>query len=151
MDENEIHSLLSDCPLYGGTFASDELPENPRVPIAFVVNTDPSSLPGTHWQVVHLLGNGKAEFYDSFGFPPDEDNISNYLERYVSEWEYSSMSAQHPVLASCGMFCINFIRCRSAGLSYSDFLDQFSFNQLENEDLIVSYGRRMNLVASKTH
>ena len=52
---------------------ADELPSFvKRKPAAFVVNTDPCSLKGTHWIVFYFPGNGApCEFFDFLGHKPE--------------------------------------------------------------------------------
>ena len=46
-----------------GVFPSDTLPQSiERYPCGFVVNTDPSSEPGTHWVAFYFPSESKREF-----------------------------------------------------------------------------------------
>jgi hypothetical protein len=62
MNTIEINRIIKNNPLlnkyYCGIYPSDLLPENPVKPCCFVVNTDPSNLPGKHWIVIHLCKMG---------------------------------------------------------------------------------------------
>jgi len=44
--------------------------------IEFIINTEPNSEPGQHWQAVYIdarpEGDQSVEFYDSYGDPPTE-------------------------------------------------------------------------------
>lgn len=62
---------------FGGVLASDQLTHvalcpNHR-PRLYIVNTDPSWLPGRHWVVIYIPQetNAPAEFFDSLGKHPD--------------------------------------------------------------------------------
>ena len=37
----------------------------------FIANTDPSTEPGTHWVGFYFSTELKAEFFESYGYPPD--------------------------------------------------------------------------------
>ena len=143
MDSRQIQQLLSNTKLFGGVYACDQLPKTQVRPIAFVVNTQKIELPGEHWQVIHLLNSQEAEFFDSFGFPPDVSQISDYIEANAHAWCYSSMTLQHPHKQSCGLFCISFIQHRDQGGSYQDFLSQYTKDLLHNEKIVWKHGTRL--------
>jgi hypothetical protein len=42
------------------------LPAKIRKPKGFILNTDPSNKPGTHWIAMFLATDGKGEFWDSY-------------------------------------------------------------------------------------
>ena len=42
---------------------------DPTKAAAFVVNTDPSDQPGSHWVALYYDGLGQFEYFDSFGLP----------------------------------------------------------------------------------
>ena len=55
--------------------AKDELPHRkPKDVRAYVINTDESHLPGTHWIAVYFPEdkNNGVEYFDSYGLPPLE-------------------------------------------------------------------------------
>ena len=65
-------------PQFLGVFAADKLP-NPgeaalAAPTSLVVNYDPHGLPGSHW-VACQISRHSVEWFDSFGLPPDADDI----------------------------------------------------------------------------
>lgn len=56
-----------------GIFSSNNLPflvSKYMYPSAYICNTDPSYLPGSHWVVFWMHSPIQAEFYDSLGNPP---------------------------------------------------------------------------------
>ncbi|GIX84985.1 uncharacterized protein CDAR_374191 [Caerostris darwini] len=55
---------------FHGLYASDKIPFIKEKKYAFVVNSDESSEPGSHW-LAFYCENGCIEFFDSFGNPPD--------------------------------------------------------------------------------
>lgn len=140
LDTNDIIFLLSDCPLFGGVYSCDEIPVTKKRPIAFVVNTDRSNKSGEHWQVIHLRKDGVGEFFDSFGLPPDVSQISDYLDAEADGWGYLPFTVQHAFAVSCGLYCVNFIRARHAGLTYAQVIKQFSEDPNYNEEYIYNYG-----------
>ncbi|GIZ02244.1 uncharacterized protein CEXT_457031 [Caerostris extrusa] len=73
MNGNQIHFILSrdsaTSPFLKVCNASDKIPFIKEKKYAFVVNSDESSEPGSHW-LVFYCENGCIEFFDSFGNPP---------------------------------------------------------------------------------
>jgi hypothetical protein len=56
---------------YCGVLPIDKLPlRKVKKPCCFIVNTDDSTLPGTHWFAIYIPKKGKIEYFDSFGLKP---------------------------------------------------------------------------------
>ena len=69
MNTYAIEHALRNIPRFGGVLAQDELKlEYNKSPKFYVVNTDPSHLPGEHW--VAFYTGGRPEFFDSTGHSP---------------------------------------------------------------------------------
>jgi hypothetical protein len=50
---------------------SDCLPlETRKTPRGYILNTDPSDKPGSHWVAMYLTEDGEREFWDSYGQAP---------------------------------------------------------------------------------
>ena len=65
--------------IFGGVFAADELPKTfDTFPYGFVANTDPSTEPGTHWVAFYFPSRDKGEFFDSYGYPPEQYGFESY-------------------------------------------------------------------------
>lgn len=138
MNTKEITERLSHLECFAGTYAVDKLPYNvPKKPAAFVINTDPSTLPGQHWVAAIVLPNGKCEYFDSFGFPPLNGEIYDFLTQYAPNGlSYNSRTLQSATSETCGKYCILFIKMRCNGHSFCDFITQFSKRTVENDQLI---------------
>ena len=55
-----------------GVFPSDKLPQTiDWYPCGLVVNTDPSTKPGTHWIGIFLTSPQNGEWFDYYGKPPE--------------------------------------------------------------------------------
>ena len=82
-----IYALQHDkitCKQFVGVFPSDRLPKKmEHYPCGFIANTDPSAKPGTHWVAFYFPSKSEAEFFDSYGYPPEHyknfKNIFNHL------------------------------------------------------------------------
>ena len=140
LDSYDIINLLGDCEIFGGVYSCDQIPKTIKRPVAFVVNTQPASKAGEHWQVILLREDGIGEFFDPFGLVADNKNISDYLDTECDSWGYLPITLQHLFAVSCGLYCVNFIRARQSGLSYADVYKQFTTDLTYNELYIYSYG-----------
>ena len=94
MNTTELISILRGCHLTNShatdVFAADELPLSlDHYPTAIISNTDGSDKSGTHWTAFYFPNkNAPAEFFDSFGRPPEFYNphFKNFLENNATKW-----------------------------------------------------------------
>lgn len=85
---------------------------------AFIINTDKSDQPGSHW--VGLYFDGAFEYFDSFGLPPYHEEIISFIERNSTRPViYNPRILQDLQSGACGLFSIHFIRvkCRRGRMS----------------------------------
>jgi len=140
MNTIEINRIIKNNPLlnkyYCGIYPSDLLPDNPSKPCCFIVNTDPSHLPGKHWVVIYLSENSVIEYFDSFGRPPIINNIQTFINKYGKKLINNKKQIQNNTSNTCGMFCILFIAFKTSGLNMSDFISLFSVDTNYNELLL---------------
>jgi len=54
---------------FQGVFPLDLLPRKKSTNTMFIINTDTSNLPGSHWIAV-VVRNNEAYCFDPLGFPP---------------------------------------------------------------------------------
>lgn len=138
MNTDQINRFLKRrVPYFVGTFPKNTIPYVQKRPAMFVVNTHPSSKPGEHWVAVILINHSKAEYFDSFGFPALDPEIRNYLTLHSMNWQYSPRTLQHPLAATCGVFCCLFLLYRACGRSYDQFREIFSLDLEQNESLVL--------------
>ena len=100
------------------------------------VNTDPYSLPGSHWTVFHFPRLGPPEFFDSMSERAKtcnsrfEDVLANNGPGYL----YRSDQIQPEDSDTCGAYCIHFVRERYQHRSFRDVLEDFSREKLQEND-----------------
>ena len=128
----EIDQMMSKYPEYKGTIAHNEieskiLPQvKPKSRGCFIINTDPKSKAGEHWQAVYYDarpgGDSEIDFYDSFGDPADNTilkgvkKISDKLQANTYlKFKESLIQKQKNDSSSCGPFCIKFLIDRLNG------------------------------------
>jgi len=76
--DRQIEQRLAGVKNFIGVFSADTLPDPSTVPYdsCLVSNYSDEARPGTHWVAILHLNNPrrKPEFFDSFGFGPDDNN-----------------------------------------------------------------------------
>ena len=123
-------------PVLVGVYAANTLPSGPRKrkPCAYIVNTDRSYLPGSHWNVIYFDINGEVDFFDSYGRPPPKDFSTLLGDSY----NYQEHFIQHPLSSACGQYCIFYVFQRSRGLSMEEILSLFDKDNTLLNDVIVN-------------
>lgn len=131
------NSITKKC--FRGVYSLDTLPikKNIKKPAAFVVNTDPSNKPGTHWIAIYFPKNGCAEYYDSYGQWPPHKNFLNFIGKNNKKKKivlHSKKKLQSHLSIVCGKYCCLYILCRCNGKSMKDFLKIYEGNtSLQND------------------
>ena len=103
-----------------GVFSSNNLPQRVSVyPSAYICNTDPSYLPGSHWIVFWIHSPHYAEFYDSLGKPPEYygEAFEIFLQNNCGSCVYNNIQIQNKKSVTCGyhilfylwMKCYNYV------------------------------------------
>lgn len=103
-----------------GCFPSDKLPSNPPTGACLIANYSPSDDGGSHWVGMKNLNTHNVEYFDSYGFEPDsedmiisvETNFKQYLKSNSTngKYDYSNMNIQNLKSDVCGEYCCKFIR-----------------------------------------
>ena len=83
METQEINRLLIDEKNYIGTFARELLLN--CLPLkrkcGLIINTDTHDLPGKHWIAIYLGENGGREYFDSYGLPPLQKELIDFMRK----------------------------------------------------------------------
>lgn len=137
MNTVQLQSLLFRHPatsnMFSGVYALDQLPFKRTKPF-YVVNFDRQNEPGSHWVAIYFLPDGRAEYFDSFGFPPLLPEIVDFLDRNSYEWTHNNKQLQDAKTGVCGQYCFFYILLRSKGLSMQRIIHCF---KTANRDRIV--------------
>lgn len=148
MYENVIEKILLKDPqarqIFTGVYARDELPDKPKWPECFIVNTDPRSKPGTHWLAIHYNQEGRCIFFDSYGFQPSHFRLESYLNSTSSSWTWNRKRIQGDS-DYCGLYCILFLlfSIRNKALSFiNHFSDNYNNNDKFLKNLIEKYCKK---------
>ena len=140
-------ALLSDSTSrkkFCGVFPADHLPETLETfPCGFVANTDPSSEPGRHWVALYFPSKETAEFFDSYGQPPDLYGkfFEDFLDKHSYEWEFNSHKLQSTWSNVCGQYCIFYLSHRARGYSMKNIIQLFSDDTKINDRKVYQFVR----------
>ena len=131
---DEIMKPLGD--FYLGTIAHDQIHSmiipkiKPRSNGAFIINTDPASKGGSHWQAIAHFASPNStheiNFFDSFADPIDNKlrkdlkDIANKLDAQTFlKLKENSVQLQDDRTSTCGFHCIRFILDRHRGKTFA--------------------------------
>ena len=147
MNTGQINSLLKHVPSYKGAFACNLLPAPRSLPAAYVINTARLSAKdlrsrgvkkGLHWVALVIKKNRHAVYFDSFGLPPLQRDIVNFIQRYCVTVKYSTQQLQGPLTRVCGAYCVDFIdRFAGKGMSHRSYMSRFTQDTHVNDELVV--------------
>lgn len=144
MDTCQVNKTFLKNKLFKGVFPCDALPSvtNYKLPFGLIVNTDPASEPGEHWLAIFVNENNHAEIFDSFGKPPDNRYIIDFIENNFNSSCYNTVRVQHDSSAKCGQFAIGYLKSRLNGFSSEEFISIFNRdNLLENDKFIELFNQ----------
>ena len=144
MNSRQLYLILqSKVDNFCGVFPADKVPKKlSKFPVCLVVNTDPSSQPGTHWLAAYIDSMGRGEQFDSFGRVPAKNSpLSQLLTASCgSKWHYNEERIQEYCSSVCGHYCIYFLLQRNRGVPMSEIIRVFSERDYaENDSLITDW------------
>lgn len=130
--------------IFKGVYSIDHLPELFSLPSSIVVNTDKRSGRGKHWVVVTVDAWSRGWYFDSYGFPPLQRALLNFMKDNCAVWQYSSAPVQSITSVKCGHFCLFYLYHIARGQPVSRVLSSFSTTNPRANDSIVTRWYRSN-------
>ena len=137
MDSTIINTVLKrNCPIYGGIYASNNLPDisTARRPLVIVVNTDPSNRPGRHW-ICMYFNEGRCEYFDSFGLRPTR-SFERYMYDNCISWTFNRNQIQSIISRFCGHYCVWYCIMKSRDVTLNELLSAMSNDTGLNDYLV---------------
>jgi hypothetical protein len=146
MITNEIDELLSNIHEFIGTFACNKIPHVKQRPAFLIINTAPlpkkvdneGVIQGKHWVAIRLSRDEDNEYFDSFGFPPKQQDIVNYLSSCGKLLEFNTQQLQDTLSDVCGAYCVDYVRNRAHGIGFKQYLGSFGHDPLANDKAVVN-------------
>lgn len=119
---------------FRGVFPSDKLPSNPNYG-TYVINFDPSGDPGTHWVAVNIhKSRNKAEYFDSYGFPPFVQDIITFLQPFTVK--SNRIRLQNFESDLCGEYCCLYALFKCTKGVISQFTSLFPNPELNDCEVV---------------
>jgi len=123
MDTVQIQHALQGVNSFLGVYASDLLPLSIAHTGTIIVNTDPHTEPGTHWQAIHFQNPHRFSsgyFFDSYGRYPHIPGILDFI-RHCTVWQYNKTRLQGSTTTVCGEYCCLFALYMDRGYTPQQF------------------------------
>ena len=121
-----------------GVFSCDTLPKQKRHFNAFIVNLDVKTLPGSHWVSIYFSEN-TAYYFDSYGLPPRNRYIKNFMKKNSKVIKYLNICVQDNFSTTCGYFSLYFLYQCVRNLRKKSLRDLHSRNKKYNELFIKDF------------
>lgn len=125
-----------------GVFSKNRMPIHHQVGSYYINLQDEEDGNGTHWAMCKIFKNGKAIYFDSFGFQLPED-IKEFLKPF-RPIPYNNRQIQDVGSSFCGWYCIScdyffthHAKGRDIEEDYDDFLNLFSINKKTNDKIAI--------------
>lgn len=122
----------------------DRLPSNFTLPAGFIVNTSPSTHPGSHWIAIFIDESGNATYFCSFGMKPKVKSIQNFLKLKCKSIKYNTVQLQKLNSPYCGQYAAVFLFYSFQGIKLETFQKHFSPNLALNDHLILKMYSRLD-------
>lgn len=122
--------------IFKGVFACDTLPRNFSLPAAFIINLSKHDSVGSHWVGLFINNDKIAEYFDSFAFPPIQDDIVKFIRKNSIKLNYNKKQIQHLSSVKCGKYVILFILSKMLNKNFNEIINRFSSNLTVNELVI---------------
>ena len=147
MNTIELQHIMNHGPwlkhLHGRVLAKNLLPQKKdQKTRAFIVNTDNSDQPGTHWVVVYFSESGNSYYFDSYGLPPLHEEITQFLnQNSVKPWTSNHQRVQSLFSSLCGMYCVFALDTLSRGYDIQQYLRHKFYNTdyFHNDQLVIQW------------
>ena len=140
MNTIEIINELKDIECFKGVLPLDKLRSMKinQKPFAIIINLDYSNEPGSHWVTLFIDENNEGYYFDSFGFPNFSNEMLYFLRNNkINKINFNKYFIQSKNSDNCGAYCVLFVKMLCNGYSMREFLNLFSNNTEENDEISV--------------
>lgn len=92
-----------------GIYSADGLPKPlPGRRTSYIINTDKSTSPGSHWVALVHHEDGLCTYFDSAGRPP-QGSILAWMRKHCRAGTYNDKQYQGAGTWLCGLYCLYFL------------------------------------------
>lgn len=148
MNSSEINFILKSLNqtkhIFLGVYACDTLPNYVfKKPALLICNTQPIHKPGEHWVAIYISKKKQGEYFDSFGLPPSNKYILEFLNRNCSKFSSNKQMIQSLFSNYCGQFCIMFAFFKGLSKSLKLFLKTFNLKKpYKNNNIVLNFFKK---------
>lgn len=122
----ELHNKLKFLKSFKGVYPCDRIPDYDALPVSMIINTDKHNENGEHWVAIYISEKKKGYYFDSYGIPPLNKEIEDYLNTNTANWKYNPRTIQGLDSYKCGQFCVLFVILKTIGYSFSQITHLFT-------------------------
>ena len=140
LSTDDLNYALRKYNIFRGTFSANTVPLiNLNETQAFIVNTQNNNQPGEHWTVL-IVNKSRCIFFYSFGIELLNLSILDSLKNLgVKFYRYNTKPIQPLFSENCGYYCIAFILSYINNIDLSDFMYNFSTNNILNNSICYQF------------
>ena len=129
----QLQNKLKFLPCFAGVFPCDRIPSIQHLPKAFIINTDKHDESGQHWVAIYISDDKNGYYFDSYGMPPINKEIQQFLNTNCTSWKYNTRCIQGLNSIKCGQFCVLFIILKAIGYTFNQITYLFTENYKLND------------------
>jgi len=131
----QIQHAVQDVNSFLGVYSSDILPRSIVQTGTVIVNTDPHTQRGSHWQAIHFQNprSSSCYFFDSYGRHPHISSILDFIQRNCTVWRYNRTQLQGRTTTICGEYCCLFALYMDRGYSPQQFVGLFAADNADRQ------------------
>jgi Adenovirus endoprotease len=108
----------------------------PDAPSGYIINLSKSSEQGSHWVALYFDPNGKATYFDSYGFKPRNREINQFIRLHSKSLTFNKKQLQQLQSKVCGHYSCVFLYYMFGGIPLDRMLSQFSPNLKINDKIV---------------
>ena len=112
-------------------------------PASMLVNMHLHNQPGEHWLAILLADQNHAEFFDLYGYPPNNalfpEIIMSCLKHNTTDAAFQRKQLQHSLSMACGYHCVVFLHHRNTGLPFEQLLKLYSNDLVQNDQMVMHF------------
>lgn len=128
--------------IFSGFLSPDTSIDIVNFPALVIINTDKITGVGEHWCVAFHKDKNICEYFDPFGFPPNNNSLGynlvpNLFRNCVKKIQYSKKQVQAFDAETCGHHCIYFSFLRANKIPMKTILADYYTNDPIQNDLKV--------------
>lgn len=132
----ELDEKLRFLKSFIGVFPCDRIPSFHRLPASMIVNTDKHNERGEHWVAIYISDEKIGYYFDSYGLPPLNKEIEDYINANTTHWKYNQKGIQGLNSIKCGQFSVLFIILKTIGYTFNQITHLFTNNYNTNDVII---------------